>query len=259
MTAPAIRVVERELLVYRRLWRGFVFSQIVQPALYLLALGLGLGGLITAAGNTVGDLSYLEFVAPGLMAATVAQSATGESLWPVIIGTTWMRLYHGMVASPMRAIDVYLGNLVALGIRFATSSAVFLAIAVALGAVPSPWGLLAVPAATAGALAVAAPLTAFAATQENDRSFSLIIRFVALPMFLFSATFFPLSQLPAWLQPLAWISPLWHSVELCRYATTGSWGDGGPVSATAHALILVAYISLGCIWGSRTFTERLTT
>src|SRR5689334_17259278 len=106
MASPALHYLEREALIYRRLWRGVAFSQIVQPVLYLLAMGIGLGGMIEAAGNKVGDLTYLQFVAPGLMAATVVQNATGESLWPVMAGTKWMRFYHGMVASPMNATDV---------------------------------------------------------------------------------------------------------------------------------------------------------
>ena len=100
------------MLIYRRLWRGVVFTQFVSPALYLLAMGVGLGGLISAAGNTVDGLSYLEFVAPGLMAATAMQTATGEAMWPVLAGFKWMGFYHGMAASPMRPADVYVGNLV---------------------------------------------------------------------------------------------------------------------------------------------------
>lgn len=257
MTLPLLRGVEREALIYRRLWRGVVFSQLVQPVLYLLAMGVGLGGLVSAAGNQVGDLTYLQFVAPGLMAATVVQAATGESLWPVMAGHKWMGFYHGMVASPMRASDVYFGNLVAIALRFTVSATAFLVVAAILGAVLSPFGVLAIPAAVAGAVAVAAPLTAFSATQDTDHRFPLILRFITLPMFLFSATFFPLSQLPTWLQPLAWLSPLWHSVELCRSATTGQWGPGGPAGALAHVVVLAVYIGVGSAWGTRTFTRRL--
>ncbi|MBI2705885.1 MAG: ABC transporter permease [Actinobacteria bacterium] len=227
MAASALHYLEREVLIYRRLWRGVVFSQIVQPVLYLLAMGIGLGGLIEAAGNRVGDLSYLQFVAPGLMAATVVQNATAESLWPVMAGTKWMRFYHGMVASPMRAADVYYGNLMGLALRFSMAATAFLLVATLVGAIQSPFAILAIPAAVGGAIALAAPLTAFAATQETDKAFPLVLRFITLPMFLFSATFFPLSQLPPLLQSLAWVSPLWHSVELCRSATTGQWGPGG--------------------------------
>jgi lipooligosaccharide transport system permease protein len=83
------------------------------------------------------------------------------------------------------------------------------------------------------------------------------MRFLTLPMFLFSATFFPLSQLPAGLRPLAWISPLWHGVELCRDATTGSLGAGGWAAVLAHVLVLVGYTAVGFVWGSRAFTRRL--
>ena len=101
---PAFRFVEREAAIYRRLWRGTVFSQFVGPALYLLAMGVGLGGLISAAGRTVDGLTYLEFVAPGLMAATVLQNATGESMWPVLSGFKWQRFYEGMAPSAAATI-----------------------------------------------------------------------------------------------------------------------------------------------------------
>jgi lipooligosaccharide transport system permease protein len=254
---PVARYVEREATVYVRLWRGFVFSQFVGPALYLLAMGVGLGGMIEAAGRQVGDLSYLEFVAPGLLAATTLQAATGESLWPVLGGFKWVGWFHAMAASPMRPADVYIGNLTWMAVRFALSSASFLLVAAALGAVLSPWGVLAVPAAVLCALALAAPLSAFAATQDTDHRFPLVLRFLTLPMFLFSATFFPLSQLPAVLRPLAWVSPLWHGVELCRDATTGTLGAAGLAGVVAHVLVLVAYVGAGCLWGIPTFTRRL--
>src|SRR3954468_21688506 len=101
--------VEREALIYRRLWHGVVFTQFVQPTLYLLAMGVGLGGLISASGRTVGGLSYLDFVAPGLMAATALQTGTGEALWPVLAGFKWMGFYHGMVSAPMRPSEGFTG------------------------------------------------------------------------------------------------------------------------------------------------------
>ena len=260
MAADSVmRVVEREVLIYRRLWRGVVFTQFVSPALYLLAMGIGLGGLISAAGTTVDGLSYLEFVAPGLMAATAVQTATGDAMWPVLAGFKWMGFYHGMAASPMRPADVYVGNLAWIGMRLAVSSLAFLIVAVIVGAILSPWAVLAVPAAVLCAVSVAALLSAFSATQETDHAFPLVMRFLTLPMFLFSATFFPLSQLPAALRPLAWISPLWHGVELCRDATTGTLGAGGWAAVLGHVAVLVGYTALGFVWGSRAFTRRLAT
>src|SRR5262249_12863381 len=127
----------------------------------------------------------------------------------------------------------------------------------ALGAGLAPWAVLALPAAAAGAVAVSAPLSAFSITQETDERFPLVMRFLTLPMFLFSATFFPLSQLPSWLQPLAVLSPLWHSVELCRSATTGQWGPGGAWGAVGHVVALAVFVVLGWVWGTRSSTGRL--
>jgi lipooligosaccharide transport system permease protein len=128
------------------------------------------------------------------------------------------------------------------------------AVAALLGAVPSPWGVLAVPAAALGGLAFAAPLTAYSAGQDSDMSFPIIMRVAVVPMFLFSGTFFPVDQLPGWLAPFARVSPLWHAVELCRGATTGSLSFG---AAVGHTAFLSAVVALGCWWGVRTFRARL--
>lgn len=253
----ALRVVEREARIYRRLWRGNAFSTFVGPSLYLGALGLGLGGLIAANNTSVDGLTYLQFVAPGLMAATALQLAAAESMWPVMAGTQWIRFYHAMVASPLGSSDIFYGHLGWQGLRLAMGGAAFLIVAAVLGALASPLAILALPAAVLTGLAFAAPLTAFAATQETDARFALVMRFLVLPMFLFSGTFFPISQLPTVLQGLAWLSPLWHGVVLCRAATTGAWPDGGALGALAHLVILLGFIAAGALWGTRTFARRL--
>jgi lipooligosaccharide transport system permease protein len=247
------RVVEREARVFARLWRGSVFSSVVTPALYLGAMGLGLGGIVDARNRSVDGLSYLAFVTPGLMAAGATMSAAGESLWPVISGFKWMRHYHAMSAAVPRPADIYDGVVAWLGCHIAMSSTAFLLVAALLGGVHSPWAPLAVPAAVLGALAIVAPLAAFSATQESDAAFSPIMRLGVYPLFLFSGTFFPVTLLPGWGQGLVVVSPLWHSVELCRAATTGrgGWVDVGHVAA------LVACIVAGGLWGHRTFARRL--
>ncbi|MCU1426686.1 MAG: type transporter, partial [Actinomycetia bacterium] len=128
------------------------------------------------------------------------------------------------------------------------------AIAALFGAVPSAWGVLAIPAAALCGCAFAAPLSAFSATQETDLGFPIIMRLGIIPLFLFSGTFFPVKQLPGWVQPLTALSPLWHGVELCRAATTGRahlW----PV--LGHIAVLVAFVAIGSWFGRRTFTRRL--
>ena len=253
--APVLRVVEREFTVWRRLWRASVFSAFVTPVLFLAAMGLGLGGLVEKGSGDVDGVSYLEFITPGLLAATGALMAAGESLWPVMGGVKWMRTYHAAVATPISASDVFGAHLVWVSFRVAMSSTVFIAVAAILGGVVSPWGVLAIPAAVLGAMALAAPLSAFAITQESDLPFALIMRLGVFPLFLFSGTFFPVSQLPDWLQPLAVLSPLYHAVELCRMATTGRF-DGA--DAVGNAVALVVFIAAGCVWGVRTFNAKLT-
>ncbi|HEX8802863.1 MAG TPA: ABC transporter permease [Acidimicrobiales bacterium] len=251
---PALRQTEREARVWGQMWRGSVIIGIVTPLLFLGAMGLGLGGLVDQNQTDVGGVDYLAFVAPGILAAAALQSASGASLWPIMGGLKWAKTFHAAAATPLDPGDVYSGYLVWLGVRLTMDATAFVVVASLLGAVVSPWGVLAVPAAAAGGLAFAAPLVAFAARQETDVPFGVIMRVVVLPLFLFSGTFFPLDRLPAGLRPVAWATPLWHSVELCRGATTGTLG---PLAGLGHAAFLLACIAVGWRWGVRTFRQRL--
>jgi lipooligosaccharide transport system permease protein len=251
---PLLRQAEREARVWAQLWKGTVIAGVVNPLLFLGAMGLGLGGLVDDRGAVEG-VEYLVFVAPGILAAAALQSAAGASLWPVMGGMKWSKSFHAAVVTPLRPGDVYGGYVLWLGARLAMDSTAFLVVAALLGAVASPWGVLAMPAAVAGGLAFAAPLTAFAARQDTDVPFGVIMRILVMPMFLFSGTFFPLDQLPSALRPVAWVTPLWHSVDLCRGATTGSLDL---LAGLGHAAYLVAFIAAGAWWGVRSFTQRLT-
>lgn len=248
------RVVERQSRVYRRVWRGSVFSAFVAPLMFLAAIGLGLGQLVDRSSGDVDGVSYLVFVTPGLLAASVMQTAAGESLWPIMAGTKWLRTYHGMLATPLGVADIFGGHLTWVAMRIVLSSSVFLAVAALLGGVASPWAPLAIPAAVLTAAAFTAPLSAYAATQDTDLTFGPIMRLVIQPLFLFSGTFFPVEQLPSWLRPLAALSPLWHGVELCRAATTG---HGSAVAIVVHVLVLLAVLTAGTAIGVRTFARRL--
>jgi lipooligosaccharide transport system permease protein len=254
-TPPLLRVVEREFQVYRRIWRGLVFSTFLTPVLFLAAMGVGLGDLIDKSSGSVGGVSYIEFVTPGVMVASAVQLVAGESLWPIMAGVKWLRFFHGIVATPIRAADVFAGFVVWMMLRTLITATVFLFVATLLGGVISPWGVLAIPATALTAAAFAAPLAAFSVTQETDFAFPLIMRLGILPLFLFSGTFFPISELPAALRPLAVFSPLWHGVALARRATTG---DVAFWPMVAHVLVLVAFIVAGWLVGTRTFTRRLT-
>jgi lipooligosaccharide transport system permease protein len=205
--------------------------------------------------GAVDGLSYLHFVTPGLLVAAVVQQAAGESLWAVLGGVKWDGRFIAMVATPIRARDVYAAQQVWTALRTTATATAFLLVAALLGGVASPWGVLAVPAAVLCAVAFGAPASAWAITRDSDAPFAMIMRIGIMPLFLFSGTFFPVANLPAAVRPLAWVSPLWHGVELARAATTAdvSWA-----AALGHLAVLVACAAAGCAWGVRTFGRRLT-
>jgi len=256
-TPTALRIVEKEWLAWRRLWKASVFQATISPLLFLAAMGLGLGDLVNKGSGGVNGVDYLVFVTPGLMAASAMMQAAGESLWPVLGGVKWMRTYHAAVATPIGAGALFAGHVLWTCLRVLLSASVFLVVATILGGVPSWWGVLAIPAAVLGASVFAAALNAYAVTQESDLPFAVIMRIGLFPLFLFSGTFFPVSRLPDWLEPVAWFSPLWHAVELCRAATTGSAPSAG--SVVGHITFLVVCLAAGCWWGVRRFTKALTT
>jgi lipooligosaccharide transport system permease protein len=255
MATPAvIRVVEREARVFSRLWRGIVFSAVVNPLCVLVAIGFGLGSIVDTHSGNVGGVPYLDFVAPGVLVAAAAQVAAGEALWPVLAGVKWIRFFEGVAASPITPSELCAGYLLWVALRTTLIATTFLIVAAALGAVSSVWGILAIPAASLTALALAAPLSAFAITQTTDLAFPVIMRLGVLPLFLFSGTFFPITQLPPALRALAAFSPIWHGVALARDATTGT---GSLPSIVFHLAALAAFIAVGFAFGRRTFTRRL--
>ena len=257
--SQVVRMIEREWIVWKRIWRGSVFSAFVAPVLYLAAMGVGLGDLIDKSSGNVQGVSYLVFVAPGLLAASLAMNAAGESLWPVLGGVKWVGSYHAAVSTPVESSDVYLGQLLWGVIRGTFNAAVFLVVATVMGGVDSVWGVLAIPAAVLGALAIAAPLSAWAVGRDDDASFALIMRLGIIPLFLFSGTFFPVSQLPNAIEWLAVFSPLWHAVELCRGATTGGAAGANTVAAVVvHVVVLVVFVVVGARVGARAFRKVLT-
>jgi lipooligosaccharide transport system permease protein len=238
---------------YRRTWRSSVITSFLIPVLYLAAMGIALGSLIDKHSHGVDGVTYVAYLAPGLLAGTCMQIGTNDATYPVMGAIKWMRTYLAQLASPLDVYDVLLGHLAWIAARLAIVVSIYLAVMAAFGVIYSPWAIAALPAAVLTGLAFSAPVTAFAATQDKDSSFSTLYRFAIIPMFLFSGTFFPISQLPAWLQAVAYATPLYHGVALCRDLTLGSvsWSDLG------HTAYLSACVGIGYMAGRRTFSRRL--
>jgi len=222
-------------------------------------MGLGVGSLVDdnlAGGDARSALdgaSYLDFVAPGLMAAGAMQAAVGGSLYPVLASVKWLRTAFGVAATPLRPSDIALGFQTWLGIQILCSATVFAVIITIAGAVSSWWVLAAPPAAMLGGLAYSGLAAAWAIGRDGDHSFALIFRLGVLPSFLLSGTFFPVDQLPAPLEVLARVTPLWHSVSLVRGFTTGEVAG----STAGHLAVLLAYTGAGLLLGRGQYERRL--
>ncbi len=239
MGLPAsLRVLEAGARVYRRTWRGSVISTFMNPVLFLLAMGVGLGSLVDrGAGDSDLGVSYLAFLAPGLLAATAMQTAAGDASYPVMAGIKWRKTYHAALATPIGVRDLVLGHLGWVTVRVAFVTVVYGAIMVAFGAASPIEALLAVGPAILTGAAFAAVVTAYTATLQRETGLSTMFRFGIVPLFLFSGTFFPVSQLPDGIEPLAYVTPLWHGVSLCRNLALGQ-------DFTVHPAVSIGYLAL---------------
>lgn len=251
-------VVEHFWTWYRSNWRATAVSSVVQPLLMLVSFGVGLGTLVPPSAAT-GGVGYLVYLAPGLLGVAAVQIAAAEASYPVLSGFKWSRIYHAMSAAPLTAGQILAGQLTWIGLRMLLSGAAYLAVIAAFGGVRGPGGAAALVFTTLCGLAVAAPIMAVAATvQREGAGFTAIFRFVILPMTLFAGTFFPVSQLPAWSRPLAWVSPLWHGTELARAAALGTLGDRASLlPALGHTAYLLAAVAAGAAVSWWRFRERL--
>ena len=252
--ALPLRVYEFWLVQYRRAWRGTVITSVINPVFYLGAIGVGLGSIVNKSGGQPLGVPYLDFVAPGLLAAAAMQIASGEATWPVMASFRWTRQYFAMQATPLGVRDIFLGHQLYMGSRVAATSAIYLVIITAFGAVDSWLAVFTLPVVVLLGLAFTVPTAAYAATQNSDGAFVPYNRFIIVPMFLFSGTFFPVTRLPLPLEWLAYATPLWHGVNLCRQLTLGHVNAPG---AIGHVAYLLVFVVAGYVWGLRTYTRRL--
>jgi lipooligosaccharide transport system permease protein len=228
--------------VYRRTWRGTVVTSFLVPLLFLAAFGVGLGGFVDdgSSSQSLDGLTYLAFIAPGLLASTAMQIGIEEATWPVMGAIKWQRIYFGQIATPLRVVDILNAHLAFIAFRLVTTCSVFVVVIALFGTVTSvAGGIAALLISVLVGMAHATPMFAGTATMKSESGFSLIFRLVVIPMSLFSGAFFPVSELPTVLQWVAYLTPMWHGVELTRMCTTGMLAWGPAVGDLAYLTLWV--------------------
>ena len=243
----ALTAYEHMWLLYRRTWRGSIFGSFAQPVLFLVAMGIGLGGYVDASDNAaMGGVPYIVFLAPALLVSTVMQGAAFEGTFPIIGGFHWNRRYHAMFATPLTPDAIAFGQIAWTATRSTMVGTIFCFVIILFGAAGSPGIVWSIPIGTLTGLAFAAPIAAYMTTQRDVVSFNSIWRFGITPLFLFSGTFFPIDQLPEAIRWIAWLFPLWHGVFLARGASLGLLGTE-PLLSLLHLVILTAFAVGGVV------------
>jgi len=249
------RVWQRNFLVYRRLWHRSIAFGFLQPVLFLTAMGIGVGALMSNQDLAAfGGVPYIDWLGPGLLSAMAMQTATFESTYPIMNKIMWGRNYEAMLSTPLETRNLVIGELFWVAFRIGTLAAVFLVVLAVFGIVRSPFAVLAIPVAMLIGVAFSSCLLAFTATQRNDVGFSALFRFVINPLFLFSGTFFPLSNLPDQVAWIAWLTPLYHGVQLVRGLVLDSLSLA---AAPIHLAYLLTMLSVGVFLADRNLRRRM--
>jgi lipooligosaccharide transport system permease protein len=252
VSSRAWPLVERNLLVYRRIWL-LIVSGFFEPVFYLFSVGVGIGTLV---GSVIGPdgrpISYVTFVAPALLATSAMNGAVYDATFNIFFKIKYAKLYDAVLATPVGPRDVAVGEIACAQLRGSVYSAAFLLVMLAMGVIHSWWALVALPASILVGAGFAASCMAVTTFMRSWQDFEFV-QLAIMPMFLFSTTFYPLSVYPRPLQLVVECTPLYHGIELLRALTTGV---GVGTGLLGHAGYFVAMAALG-VAGSTRRLERL--
>ncbi len=237
----------RNYLSYKSAW-GVFLTGFLEPVFYLFSIGVGVGKLIESFDVNGHAIPYAEFVAPGMLAASAMNGAILDSTFNMFFKLKFQKLFDQMLATPMTTTNIAVGELSWCLLRSGLYSAAFLVVMVAMGLVSSWWALLVVPATLLIGLAFGGVCMALTTYMRTWQDFEFVT-LATLPMFLFSATFFPITAYPEWLRWLVEATPLYRGVVLCRELTTGH--------VTSASLVSVGYLVMRGWIGLSVVSKRL--
>jgi len=240
-------VVQRGFLAARSSSWAVVLSGFFEPVFYLASMGLGLGKLIGDVQTSQGiDVSYAAFIAPALLAVSAMNGAIYDSTWNVFFKLNYGKLYEGMLATSLGPLDVALGEILYALLRGLLYATGFMIVMQVLGLNLAWTAILAIPAVLLIAFGFASLGMAITSYMKTFQHMDWI-NFVLLPMFLFSATFYPITVYPEWVQSIVMALPLWHGVELLRGLTLGILS----VDMLWHVLYYVVMIAIGLVFTTK--------
>lgn len=231
-----LRVWERNLVVYQKIWKVNFITPLLEPLFYIMAFGLGFSGLIGTVRYAGLALSYTAFIAPALIATAVMWNAFFETTYGSFVRMYYQKTFDGMLSTPLSLEEIIIAEIVWSATKAVGAAAVMLLVLGVLGYVRFPLGLLLIPVALLGGLAFGAVGMFFTGIVPTIDMFNLPIFLFVTPMFLFSGTFFPVSNLPLWAQPVALVFPLYHLTELARCFSLGA-RETPPVLSILYLLL----------------------
>jgi lipooligosaccharide transport system permease protein len=257
-TRGALFVTEARLRAMLKYIWLIIGLAVANPVLYLVSIGLGVGAYIdkNTGGMGVDGVSYITFLAPALLATAAIQGAIDESVFPTLEGFKWNKIFFSMNATPLSGNHIAMGVFLNSLIRVTFTAIIYWLVMLAFGVLESPRAWLAIFTAIMAGASFGALMQALAGLLENENMFFTVLnRFVIMPLFLFSGTFYPLTNMPIYLQWIGWISPLWHATELGRWLTYGH--EISSLMLYTHFIFLNSLLLIGIIASRRIFTRRL--
>ena len=234
----AFRILNRHMRIFFRTWNQNLMFNVIEPLLYLSAMGFGLGAFV----EEINGMSYLQFIAPGMVALSAMYSATFECTYGTFVRLHYEKAFQAMLATPLTVKDVVLGEILYGTIKCVIFGTVILGVVTALGQIQSPYALLIPLLLIIHGLVFSALALCYTALSPNIDYLNYYITMVILPFFLFGGLYFPVASLPEWVQTINWFNPLYHAVEICRALALGQLSAG--LLYNLGALLLMTVLTL---------------
>lgn len=259
MRRGALAVAEYRVIQMAKWASVLIAFGVFNPVIYLLAIGFGIGSLVDAnsGGAGIDGVSYLQFVAPALLATAAINTVNDEVSFPTMQGFLWDKMFFAINNTPVKPSQIVNGIMMAAMVRVIFTVLIYEAALVIFGAIPFSSVLPLFLVAVFVAISWGAGMFAFAVRLEKDEgAFALVARFVITPLFLFSGTFYPLEQMPIYLQWIGWISPLWHSTQLGRSLSYGMPLEFSQFAMHVGFLVVLAVVGMALVYPK--FAARLS-